>query len=85
MGWTYTFKDLPKYSAGKLIDYSVMEEEVENYETSYDGFNIINTLTKKYENTEIIPPQTGNVNTNSNILFILLGLLSLGLAYRKVN
>ena len=32
-GWTYTFKNLPKYANGKLIDYELTEDEVEHYTT----------------------------------------------------
>ena len=50
-GWKYTFTDLPKYHAGKLVEYTV--EEV-NTPAGYtktitgnvtDGFNITNTYT----------------------------------------
>ena len=47
-GWTYVFDDKPTYKTegeNKVkIEYTVTEEEVENYTASYDGYNIINTL-----------------------------------------
>ena len=43
--WTYTFKNLPKYANGQEITYTVAEEEVTDYTTTYDGNNIINSYT----------------------------------------
>ncbi|MGM9941378.1 MAG: Cna B-type domain-containing protein [Bulleidia sp.] len=41
--WTYTFENVPKYSNGKLIQYTVSEEKVSGYTTDINGFNITNT------------------------------------------
>ena len=41
--WKYTFDDLYKNENGKVIEYSVIEETISGYNTSYDGFNITNT------------------------------------------
>ena len=41
--WAYEFTDLPEYSKGKLINYTVSEEAVKDYDTTYDGYDIINT------------------------------------------
>ena len=41
--WTYSFTDLPKYSNGSEITYTVTEEAVEGYETAVNGYNILNT------------------------------------------
>ena len=43
--WTYIFKDLPKYANGQEITYTVAEEEVTDYTTTYDGNNITNSYT----------------------------------------
>ena len=46
--WKYTFSNLPKYAVGaegKEVTYTVSENAVEDYTTTYDGFNIINTHT----------------------------------------
>ena len=43
--WSWTFTNLPKYEAGNLICYTVMESAVENYSTEYDGYNVINGYT----------------------------------------
>ena len=41
--WTWTFTELPKYQSGEVITYSITENAVEEYVTTYDGFNVINT------------------------------------------
>ena len=45
--WTYTWNNLPKYSAGNEIIYTVTEDTVEDYTTtySYDTFTITNSYT----------------------------------------
>ena len=43
--WKYEFKDLPKYENGKLITYSIDEEEVKGYTKTIDGTNIKNSYT----------------------------------------
>ena len=43
--WSWTFTNLPKYEAGNLISYTVMESAVENYSAEYDGYNVINGYT----------------------------------------
>lgn len=43
--WLYEFNDLPVYSQGKKINYTVQEIPVEGYETKIDGVNITNTHT----------------------------------------
>lgn len=43
--WTYTFKDLPKYENGEEITYTVSEDTVTDYTTTYDGSNITNSYT----------------------------------------
>ena len=63
--WLYEFKDLPKYENGKEINYTVKEEKVNNYETSYNKNNkfiIINT----HENEQIELSGTKKWNDNNN-------------------
>ncbi|MDQ8819763.1 Cna B-type domain-containing protein, partial [Streptococcus ruminantium] len=43
--WKYTFTDLPKYTNGKEIVYTVTENAVDNYTTTIDGHNITNSYT----------------------------------------
>ncbi len=41
--WKYSFPDQPKTKDGKAIVYTIAEDPVEGYKTSYDGYNVINT------------------------------------------
>ncbi len=43
--WAWSFNNLYKYENGVLIGYSVVENAVDDYSTTYDGYNIINTHT----------------------------------------
>lgn len=43
--WEWTFTDLPKYSDGEEIIYTITEEAVEDYTTTVNGFNITNDYT----------------------------------------
>ncbi|KAF1296903.1 hypothetical protein BAU15_14465 [Enterococcus sp. JM4C] len=48
--WNYSFTDLPGFAKGQAIVYTVSEEAVANYTTTYEGFDITNSYT---------PGQTG--------------------------
>ncbi len=41
--WKYSFENLDKYKKGVEIKYTVVEDQVEDYTTSIDGYNITNT------------------------------------------
>lgn len=41
-GWKWKFEKLPKYENGKLINYTIDEENVEHYLTQIRGYDIIN-------------------------------------------
>ena len=43
--WTYSFENLDKYEKGKLIKYSIDEEEITGYTKTVDGYNIKNSHT----------------------------------------
>lgn len=43
--WKYSFNNLPKYENGKSISYSVTEDAVPNYTTTYQGNDITNEHT----------------------------------------
>ncbi|MDD7282068.1 MAG: Cna B-type domain-containing protein [Erysipelotrichaceae bacterium] len=43
--WTYSFDNLSKYENGQLITYSITENPVANYSTSYNGYNVTNSYT----------------------------------------
>ena len=50
-GWKGAFNDLPKYKAGKLIEYSIKERAVDRYITSITGNSETGfTITNKYQN-----------------------------------
>ena len=42
-GWSYSFADLPKYSSGVEISYSVEEVPVPGYQATASGFDLTNT------------------------------------------
>ena len=59
--WIYSFKELPKYKDGKIIVYTVDEEDVENYTKEIDNYTIKNSHipeiitingTKKWEDSD---------------------------------
>lgn len=43
--WSYVFEDLAKYDAGSIIDYKISENNVADYSTTIDNYNITNTHT----------------------------------------
>ena len=57
--WTYEFTNLPKYVQGHenddnyLINYTVQEDTVSGYETTINGYNIINKHTPKLININV--------------------------------
>ena len=81
--WMFILSNLDKYKDGKEIIYTLEELKVNGYITSYDGYNIINTLKEEEKkvpvnktNIEILPPKTGIDNKNdSNLIEILLMLV----------
>ena len=78
MNWLYITKDLDKYYKGQEIKYEIIEDEVGDYTTTYDGYNIINTYIKPAigeTSGEITPPNTGVETSNNNSLIIMLLIL----------
>ena len=78
MDWLYITKDLDKYYKGQEIKYEIIEDEVGDYTTTYDGYNIINTYIKPAigeTSGEITPPNTGVETSNNNSLIIMLLIL----------
>ncbi len=43
--WNYSFVDLPKYEGGELITYSVKEQQILDYTSKVEGFDITNSYT----------------------------------------
>ena len=56
--WAYSFTNLPKFTNGKEIVYTVTEDAVEGYTTEMDGNNFINSY--KPETTEVSGTKTWN-------------------------
>jgi len=52
--WSWSFTDLPKYNSGKEIVYSISEEAVEGYVTTYSEYNVINSYAPEKKSVEII-------------------------------
>ncbi len=42
-GWTWTFANLPQYDAGREIVYTITEKALEDYSTTINGYEIVNT------------------------------------------
>lgn len=81
--WKYEFTNLPKYTAGNEITYTVEEDAVEGYEATVDGYNITNT--HKPETTKVEGTKTWNDSDNQDGIRpekIIVNLLADG---NKVN
>lgn len=63
-GWQYSFTNLPKFENGVIINYSIVENAVEDYSTTYNGYNIINTHTPA--KTSVTVTKTWNDNLNQD-------------------
>ena len=44
-GWKWSFTDLPKYTDGDAIIYTITEDAVPGYTSKVDGFNVTNSYT----------------------------------------
>ena len=62
--WKYNFTNLDKYSNGKEIEYTVVEDAVEGYETRIEGYNVINT--HEVEKININGTKTWEDNNNQD-------------------
>ena len=51
--WTYSFEDLPKFSEGIEIVYTITENHVPEYTTLIDGFNLSNHYTPGKTNVTV--------------------------------
>ena len=88
MNWIYVLSDLDKYKDGKEIIYTIEELSINGYITTYDGYNIINTLKEKpikqavfkqkegITDTEITPPYTGVSDSGDSNLIISLVVMT---------
>ncbi len=55
-GWSYKFTGMPKYAKGKEIRYTVTEDIVDGYTTSYsaDGLSVINNYTPERTGRSVV-------------------------------
>ena len=44
-GWAWRFENLPKYTEGREIRYTITEDRVPGYQSEIDGMNVINHYT----------------------------------------
>jgi len=65
--WEYTFTNLPKYDAShNLINYTITEDAVENYQTTINGYDITNTyIPPETESSETEPQETTSTETTT--------------------
>ncbi|WP_301389209.1 Cna B-type domain-containing protein [Enterococcus entomosocium] len=62
--WTYRFDNLPKYDAeGKVYTYTIQEENVPEYTTKVNGYDLVNTY-RNTETTTVSGTKTWNDNNN---------------------
>ena len=84
--WNYTFKDLPKYQNGTLINYTITEDDVENYTTIIEGYTIVNSYTP--ELTDKFVTKTWNDKNNQDGIRpnnITVELYANGTLYRTIR
>ena len=62
--WEWTFTDLPKYTNGREINYTITEDAVAGYTTSVRGYNVTNTHTP--ETIDISGSKTWNDADNQD-------------------
>ena len=60
--WTYTFTDLPKFEAGKAINYTVQEDVVKEYTTVVNGLDIKNTHIPGKTSVNVVKAWNDNSN-----------------------
>ena len=85
-GWAWDFTRLPKFDAGQEIAYSISEDAVDSYETTYDGYNVTNTylpdiksikVTKKWNDSS----NADGVRPDSVTVHLYADSVDTGLAY----
>ncbi|MBO5179546.1 MAG: Cna B-type domain-containing protein, partial [Clostridia bacterium] len=73
--WSYKFKDLDKYDENNnLINYTITEDPINNYEVSVSGYNITNTYTAKTNvvGTKIWDDYDNKENTRPDSIIVSL-------------
>ncbi len=71
-GWSWSFEGVDKYENGELIEYTITEDEVKNYASEVEGYNVTNTY---------IPPVVPKTGDNFKpIVVTMVVLMSVSLA-----
>ncbi|MDE8314670.1 Cna B-type domain-containing protein [Erysipelothrix rhusiopathiae] len=73
--WSYSFDYLPKFKAGKRIEYTVDEEPIQHYRSSVDGFEITNHYEPGSELKTL--PKTGVSENPLAPMLVFVGMLFL--------
>nr|WP_305065182.1 Cna B-type domain-containing protein [Lactobacillus sp. JM1] len=62
--WKYSFTNLPEFENGKKITYTVTEDQVKDYSTTVDGYNLTNSYTPA--KTSVSVTKAWNDNNNQD-------------------
>lgn len=62
--WSWNFSGMPKYSEGKLIEYTITENAVDGYTAEINGFSVTNTHVT--ETTSVEGSKTWNDNNDQD-------------------
>ncbi|MCF0115493.1 MAG: Cna B-type domain-containing protein, partial [Erysipelotrichaceae bacterium] len=85
--WKFTFSNLPKYSNGKAITYTIAEKPITGYTGVISGYTITNTHTPTTPNTPVTPPNTGDDSDVNGLMGILMtslaGMVAVVLSRKK--
>ncbi|URZ88041.1 Cna B-type domain-containing protein [Floricoccus penangensis] len=60
--WKYNFKNLPKFKGGQAITYTVVEDNIAEYSTEINGYNITNSYTPGKTNVSVSKAWNDNNN-----------------------
>lgn len=64
--WQYAFVDLPKFEDGIEIDYRVVEIGIDDYTTTYDGYDITNSYTPEETGKTVVKVWDDGNNQDGN-------------------
>ncbi len=71
-GWSWSFEGVDKYENGELIEYTITEDEIKNYASEVEGYNVTNTY---------IPPVVPKTGDNFKPMVVtMVVLMSVSLA-----
>ncbi len=70
--WQYTFENIPVYESNtREYEYEIVEDEVQNYETRYEGYNITNSIKlKDIEVTKIWEDNNNKANKRPSSIIL---------------